>query len=162
MNYTLEKLYIPDTVTEIESYAICLCGFTIYASTGSAAEAYVTEFNASSSVKLNFVSTTQSADAEYSVTLVNCESLGNNRFRVWGEFTREKTQTDGTGVFIIALYTEDGEMLDFIFIETSLSEGQSAKIGGVLKGENASAIKAFVWNSFDEMTSLGNSAEKTL
>ncbi len=162
LNYTLEKLYIPDTVTEIESYAICLCGFTIYASAGSEAEEYVTEFNASSSVKLNFVSTSQSADAEYNVETVNYESLGNNRYRVWGSFTREKTETDGEVVFIIALYGESGEMIDFIFIETSLEEGQSAKIGGVLKGENATAIKAFVWNSFDEMTSLGNSAEKVL
>ncbi len=151
MNYNLERLNIPDSVTDMEDYCISLCTITIYASSSSCAKAYSDTVSG-----ISFVPTDAPA-LDYTVNLISCEEVQNGGFRVRASVTKNSGREDIDAV-VIALYDADGAMVDYIFMEAKFAQGQTVNFGGTVENAEGKTIKAFVWDSLDNMIPLGNTA----
>ena len=154
-NDTLRELYIPDSVTDIEYYAIATYDeLTVYGTAGGAADTYVEDFNKSAIIKLGFVPVDASFD--YTVNYVSGNIPQNGKFRAEASITKN-IDTD-TGVIIIALYGSGGELSDHIFIDGDFETGKTYVMGGTLSAFEGAELKAFVWDGLDTMIPISNTA----
>lgn len=151
MNYNLKKLNIPDSVTTMESYCISACNLTIYASSSSCAKAYSETVGG-----ITFVATDAPAP-DYTVNSLSGEELQNGRFRVRASVTKNNEREDIDAI-VIALYDKNGAMVDYIFMEAQFAQGQTVNFGGTVEDAEGVTVKAFVWDSLDNMIPLSNTA----
>lgn len=155
-NSMLEEIYIPDSVTDIEYYAISSTNqLTVYGSPGGAAEQYVSDYNSISDIKLIF-SATSETEYDYTVNYVTGNIPDSGKFRAETNITKN-SDTD-TGVIIIALYDADGAMADYIFIDGDFEQGKSYTLGGTMNAFPGANLKAFVWNGLNTMRPISNIA----
>lgn len=160
MNNMLKDLYIPDSVTEIEDYAISTFGaLTLHGRAGGAAERYVEEHNQTAGIKLTFAAEPGAGEQEYDYTVnsVTGNIPAGGKFRAEVSVTKN-TDTD-QGILILVLYTGDGKMADFIFLDGDFQQGKTYIFGGTLTGFEGAVLKAFVWSDFDTMMPISNTAD---
>lgn len=156
VNDTLKDLYIPDSVTDIEYYAISTYKkLTVYGAEGGAAAAYVENFNKSATITLDFVPISSSS-YDYTINYVSGDIPLNGKFRAEVSFTKN-TDAD-MGVIIIALYDSDGGFSDYIFIDGDFEKGKTYVVGGTLSAFEGAKLKAFVWDGLNTMKPLSNTA----
>ncbi|MBR5535369.1 MAG: leucine-rich repeat protein [Clostridia bacterium] len=69
------------------------------------------------------------------------------------------TDRNEADTVIIAVYKDD-EMIDYVYMKTDLPKGQTVVFGGMLEGVEGATLKAFVWDSIQDMKALSNVVEK--
>ena len=154
LNDYLMDIYIPDSVTEIAYYAISTYNtLTVHGAAGGVAEAYVEDFNKSAIIPLKF-EPLSNAGYDYTVNSVSGTVSAGGKFRAEVSVTKH-TDTD-QGIIILALYTREGALSDFIFMQGDFEQGKTYTFGGTLTGFEDAVLKAFVWSDFESMTPISN------
>lgn len=156
LNDQLKDVYIPDSVTDIEYYAISTYNaLTVHGTAGGAAEAYVENFNKSAIIELKF-EPVSAAGYDYTVSSVSGSPSAGGKFRASVSVTKN-TDTD-QGIIILALYSREGALSDFIFMQGDFEQGKTYTFGGTLTGFEGAVLKAFVWDNFTTMVPISNTA----
>lgn len=156
LNNMLKDLYIPDSVTEIEYYAISTMDtLTVHGAAGGVAEEYVENFNKSAIIELKF-EPISGVEYDYTVNSVSGQVSGGEKFRA--EVSVTKNTNTSQGIIILALYTKEGALSDFIFMQGDFEQGKTYTFGGTLTGFEGAVLKAFVWNDFETMQPISNTA----
>ena len=154
LNDYLMDIYIPDSVTEIAYYAISTYNtLTVHGAAGGVAEAYVEDFNKSAIIPLKF-EPLSNAGYGYTVNSVSGTVSTGGKFRAEVSVTKH-TDTD-QGIIILALYTREGALSDFIFMQGDFEQGKTYTFGGTLTGFEGAVLKAFVWSDFESMAPISN------
>lgn len=156
LNDQLKDVYIPDSVTDIEYYAISTYNaLTVHGTAGGTAEAYVENFNKSAIIELKF-EPVSAAGYDYTVSSVSGSPSAGGKFRASVSVTKN-TDTD-QGIIILALYSREGALSDFIFMQGDFEQGKTYTFGGTLTGFEGAVLKAFVWDNFTTMVPISNTA----
>ncbi len=156
LNDHLRDIYIPDSVTEIAYYAISTYNtLTVHGTAGGTAEAYVEDFNKSAIIPLEFEPLSD-AGYDYTVNSVSGTVSAGGKFRA--EVSVTKHTDTAQGIIILALYTREGALSDFIFMQGDFEQGKTYTFGGTLTGFEGAVLKAFVWSDFESMTPISNTA----
>lgn len=157
MNSMLKDLYIPDSVTEIEDYAISTFGtLTIHGTAGGVAQQYVEAHNQLSDIHLTFEATDGTGEPEYDYTVNSVSGRASSGGKFRAEVSVTKNTDAAQGVIILALYTREGALSDFIFMQGDFEQGKTYTFGGTLTGFEGAVLKAFVWDGFDTMIPISN------
>ena len=96
---------------------------------------------------------------DYTINSLSVETIGAS-VRVRANVTKNSSR-DGEDAIVIAMY-KDGVLVDMLFMEAEFAQGQAANFGGMMSAVNGAEIKAFVWDSLDNMIPLSNSKEFTM
>lgn len=94
---------------------------------------------------------------DYTVNSVTQDIPSSGKFRAEVSVTKN-TDVDG-GVIILALYSKEGALADYIFIESDFEQGKTYNAGGILTAFEDARLKAFVWDSLDGMKPISNVKE---
>ncbi len=78
-----------------------------------------------------------------------------------GSFYAEASVTKNTSrsakdVIVIAAYSSQGELIDYVYMRSAYAKGQTVEFGGRLKADGVAEVKAFVWDNLTDMKPLGN------
>ncbi len=102
------------------------------------------------------VTVTEPVPLDYTVNYVTANIPSNGKFRAEVNITKNTDTSDG--VIIIALYDSAGSLSDYIFIDGDFDTGKNYTLGGTLTASPGAALKAFVWDSFESMKPISNTA----
>ncbi len=97
------------------------------------------------------------AEHDYSVNYLNTDINGSS-ITVKASVTKNSARS-GEDAIVIAMY-KNGQLIDKIFMTAEFAEGQTVTFGGMMTAVEGATIKAFVWDSLEDMQSLSNSLER--
>lgn len=90
----------------------------------------------------------------YTVNAITAQNVSGERVRVKANMTKNAA-CDGENVFVIAVY-RDGVIADMLFMEATFAVGQTVSLGGTIEAKNGDVIKAFVWESLENIIPVSN------
>lgn len=100
----------------------------------------------------------EAVTADYTITSLNVEKRTGKCY-VEAEAVKLSDRT-GRDMLVIAVYSENKELMDMVYIKTEPERGKSFGFGATVDFEEGSTVKCFVWESLSGMKALSNVLEK--